>query len=249
MVEAAVVCALIDKFTSMVADKLFPEVSLIVNFRKDFEFFRDELFSIQCLLMDAGEKWKSSSVSNWVDSLEDFVADAELPGEQSGPVDNIFAKLIFRLKMGHEIRELDYCPPVIAVVGMGGQGKTLLLQRIFNSEEIPQRFDHQVWLAISQKFDVMELLRQVLREFVEPNFNSTNLNKGELIKKIHKNLEGKRCLFAVDNVWDRDAWEKIGLPCDFQDKVVVTIRDEKVAESWGAGDQILPKNSLSEENS
>jgi disease resistance protein RPM1 len=65
-------------------------------------------------------------------------------------------------------------PPVIAVVGMGGQGKTLLLQRVFNSEEIRQHFDHQVWLAISQKFVVMELLRQVLRE-LEPNFDS----KGE----------------------------------------------------------------------
>jgi hypothetical protein len=106
MAEAAVVSALIDKFTPMVADKLSQEVSLIVNFRKDFEFFCEELFSIKCLLTDAGEKRNSSLVSNWLDSLEDFVADAEYLVEQCGAVDNIFAKLKFRLKMGHKIREL-----------------------------------------------------------------------------------------------------------------------------------------------
>jgi len=134
---------------------------------------------------------------------------------------------------------------------MGGQGKTLLLQRVFNSEEIRQHFDHRVWLAISQKFVVMELLCQVLKE-LDPNFDSgkeLDLTKGKLIEKIHKKLEGKRCLFAVDDVWDRYAWEDIGLPSRLEDKVVLTTRDEKIAKALGAGDQIHPKNSLSGENS
>jgi len=313
MAEAAVVSALIDTFTGMVANKLSQEVSLIVNFRNDFEFFLKELFSIKCLLTDAGEKRSSSSVSDWLDNLEDFVADAEYLVEQCGAVDNIFDKVKFgrkirklRLRLEqiqrnaqnlhllasksqldvtahgqardangfNERRKRSYAllqepqivgmddeikvitqwilkedsRPVIAVVGMGGQGKTLLLQHVFNSEEIRQHFHHRVWLPISQTFVVTELLRQVLREF-EPKFDSKDLNEGELLNKIQKNLEGKRCLFAVDDVWDIYAWNDIGLPSRIEDKVVLTTRDEKIAKDLGAGDHILPKNSLSEENS
>ena len=84
MAEAAVVSALIGTFTTMVADKLSEEVSLILNFRKDFEFFCEELFSIKCLLTDAREKRNSRSVSNWLDSVEDFVDDAEYLVEHAG---------------------------------------------------------------------------------------------------------------------------------------------------------------------
>lgn len=196
MAEAAVVSALIGKFIPMVADKLSQHVSLIVNFRKDFEFFSEQLLSIKCLLTDAEEKKNSASVSNWLESLEDFVADAEYLVEECVAADNISAKLKLRLKMGNKIRGLkerleqiqrfngenlkllasaldvnahgqvrhadsfierrrrSYArlqesqivgmdgnikvitewilkednPPVIAVVGMGGQGKTLLLR-------------------------------------------------------------------------------------------------------------------------
>jgi len=69
MAGEAVVSALIDKFISTVADKLFQEVSLIVNFREDFEFFCDQLIYIKSLLMDAGGKRNSTSVSQWLDRL------------------------------------------------------------------------------------------------------------------------------------------------------------------------------------
>lgn len=332
MAEAAVVSALIDIFIPMVANKLSQEVSLIVNFRKDFEFFSEQLSSIKCLLMDAGEKRRSSSVSNWLDNLEDFMADAEYLLQECGPADSMSAKLKLRLKMGRKIRKLkerlqqiqqvnaqnlkllasaldvnahgqardahslierrersyarlqeshivgmdgdikvitewtlkEDSPAVIAIVGMGGQGKTLLLQHVFNSEDVHKRFDCHVWLAISQKFVVTEVLRDMVKEFDRNEAEQQNDKKGayqlddrmlknlseeKLREKIHRNLEGKSCLFAVDDVWDRYAWEKIGLPSRTQDKVVVTTRDENVAKYLRVGDQILHKDSLSEEDS
>ena len=93
MGDVAVVSTLIDKFTPIVVDKISQEVCLIVNFIKNFEFFRDELRSIKCLLTDAGERRNSSLVSNWLDNVEDFVADAEYLLEECGAADNMSAKL------------------------------------------------------------------------------------------------------------------------------------------------------------
>jgi hypothetical protein len=135
---------------------------------------------------------------------------------------------------------------------MGGQGKTLLLKRIFQLPEIRQHFDHQVLWEISQKINDKELLRQLLRE-VEPNHrrDSTmwNLSKEELIKEILEKLEGKSYLFALEDVWTRDVWNEIVLLPSIRDKVVVTTRHENIAKALGARDHILPKNSLSDENS
>lgn len=265
MAEAAVVSALIGKFIPMVTDKLSEHVSLIVNFRKDFEFFSEQLFSIKCLLPDAGEKRNSSLVAHWLESLEDFVADAEYLVEECVAADKISAKLKLRLKMGRKIRGLKErlkeiqrvnaenlkllayaldvnaqgqvrhadsfierrqrssarlqesqivgmgsdihvitewilkqdSHPVIAVVGMGGQGKTLLLQHVFNSEVVHKRFDCHVWLAVSQKFVATELLRDMVKQFERnERANRQNDKKGadELDDRMLMNLLG---IFAM----------------------------------------------------
>lgn len=49
MSEPPVVSALIETFTSMLAEKVLKEVSLITSFKKDFEFLCDELFSVKLL--------------------------------------------------------------------------------------------------------------------------------------------------------------------------------------------------------
>jgi hypothetical protein len=105
MTETAVSGVLIGTFTSMVANKLSKEVSLFVHFKKDFEFFCQELVSMKGLVTDAEKKSSSSLVSDWLDNLKVFVADAENLVEQCG-ADNIVDKMKFRLKMGHKIGKL-----------------------------------------------------------------------------------------------------------------------------------------------
>jgi len=106
MAEAVVASFLIGTFTSMFVNKVSKEVSLIVNFKKDSEFFREELLSIKRFLTDAGEKSSSSSMSDCLGNLKVFVADAQNLVKQCEAADNILDKLKFRYKMGHKIREL-----------------------------------------------------------------------------------------------------------------------------------------------
>jgi len=57
---------------------------------------------------------------------------------------------------------------VIAIVGMGGQGKTLLVQEVFNYQKVRDSFDQFVWLTISPKFVVEALLLSTFRQIKVP---------------------------------------------------------------------------------
>lgn len=373
MTEAAVVGALTEKFIAMVAQKLFEEVSLFTSFREEFEFFCDELISIKCLLNDTAERSNSTLMSNWLDSLEDFLVDAEDIVEECGTPPK-FCNLIVKCRMGRKVkilkeriskinrsakyvkylssvlhvnalnayisedvrekssafireshtlgmeRDIDIITKwiledgygVIAILGMGGLGKTLLLQHVFKSEKVREHFDHFIWLSVSQKFVAKQLLLEIRRQIklspimvkLPPNptpksiesraeevkdkkdqniskqvsfskhvsfrspqisFRSRqsenqNLNEvseedlryrdaAELRDNLHKYLQGKRCIFALDDVWDTDVFDKIGLPFDTQNnKIVFTSRDKRVADATRAH-HTHHKTCLSEENS
>lgn len=248
MAEAAVVSKATENLTSILVQKLFQEVSLLTGFREDFEFLCEELISIKSLLNDAGDKRNSTSVSSWLDRLEEFLLDAVDIAEKCGAGRN-FWNPIFRYKMGrrinklkkritkihrstkylisltsvllvnermqianahnsqdkreranaiiqeshtvgmeHQIREINELiwqeingPRVIAIVGMGGQGKTLLLQHVFNSQKDRggEGFDHMVWLPVSQKFSVIRLQFEIFKQLS---------NDREEIEKMEENI-------------------------------------------------------------
>lgn len=211
MAEATVVGALTQTFIAMVTHRLFDEVWMFTSFREEFEFLCDELISIKCLLNDAAEKSNSTLMCNWLDSLEDFLIDAEDIVEECCTTPK-FCKLIFKYRLGRKIKILKerinkinrsaryakYLSSVlhvnvlnaynaedlrekssafireshtlgmehdihiitnwiledgygvIAILGMGGLGKSLLLRHVFKTEKVREHFDHFIWLSVSQ---------------------------------------------------------------------------------------------------
>ncbi|OEL23822.1 hypothetical protein BAE44_0015159 [Dichanthelium oligosanthes] len=51
---------------------------------------------------------------------------------------------------------------VVAIVGVGGIGKTILAQMIFNNETIEDKVDKKIWLSINKDFDDADLLRTAI---------------------------------------------------------------------------------------
>ncbi|KAJ4817897.1 Disease resistance protein (CC-NBS-LRR class) family [Rhynchospora pubera] len=101
---------------------------------------------------------------------------------------------------------------VLSIVGTGGIGETTLAKTIYESTEVTREFDCRIWVSISQKFNVHDLLRKILKELEQedrPAIEDNNLRSA-----LQRLLNEKRYFIILDDVWGTDLWEslKIALP-------------------------------------
>lgn len=139
----------------------------------------------------------------------------------------------------------------IGVVGMGGLGKTTIAQTVFNDKQIDDHFERRIWVSVSQTFTEEQIMRNMLRYLGDVSVGD---DRGELLKKINQYLLGKRYLIVMDDVWSQDVawWYKIyeGLPRGTGSSIIVTTRNEKVAQKMGVKESRMHRpKCLSKEDS
>ena len=81
---------------------------------------------------------------------------------------------------------------VVAVLGMGGIGKTFLAAKLV--EQIEDEFDFVIWSSLRNSPSLTSLLREVI------DFLSNKRNKAADIKTLLKYLRSYRCLIVLDNL-------------------------------------------------
>ncbi|WMV48514.1 hypothetical protein MTR67_041899 [Solanum verrucosum] len=156
-----------------------------------------------------------------------------LPTRHSNPVTdeeivgfgNDTEKMIQYLIRG--TNELD----VVPIVGMGGQGKTTIARKVYNSDNIVSHFDVLAWCIISQTYNRRTLLQEILSQV------SGSKDKGDkddiLADELRKILMSKRYLIVLDDMWDCMAWDDLRFcfpDVGNRSRIVVTTRLEKVGE-------------------
>jgi hypothetical protein len=122
--------------------------------------------------------------------------------------------------------------PIYAILGMGGLGKTTLVQLVFNEESVKQQFSLRIWVCVSTDFDLRRLTRAIIESIDGAPCGLQELDP--LQRCLQQKLNGKKFLLVLDDVWDDygDRWNKLKevLRCGAKGSaVIVTTRIEMVA--------------------
>ncbi|XP_027337017.1 putative disease resistance protein RGA3 [Abrus precatorius] len=164
-----------------------------------------------------------------------------------GLIDDSKKEIISLLRQPHENQKVS----VIAIVGLGGLGKTALAQVVYSDWEVQTFFDMQIWVCVSDNFDVKTVLKKILESITDFQRQEQSLEK--LQKELRNRLSGKKYLLVLDDIWNErhDKWAELRkyLMCGAQDsKILVTTRSENVAKAMIASTS-YPLKGLTDEAS
>jgi NB-ARC domain/Rx N-terminal domain len=127
----------------------------------------------------------------------------------------------------------------VAIVGMGGIGKTTLAKRIFNDPIIQEEFSLKVWACVSKEVKGEELLKGIIRE--AGGDHGAKQQRSELVSLLESRVRGKKFLLVLDDVWaeSQAVWHDL-LRAPLMSgadgsRLLITTRDERVANRmWAA---------------
>ncbi|XP_050882107.1 putative disease resistance RPP13-like protein 1 isoform X3 [Lathyrus oleraceus] len=122
---------------------------------------------------------------------------------------------------------------VVAIVGMGGVGKTTLAQLAYNDEKVEHHFDLKAWTCVSEDFDVFRVTKALLESVTSKTWNDRNLDI--LRVELKKNLRDKRFFIVLDDLWNDSYsdWDELASPLIYGkngSRMIITTRHKKVAD-------------------
>ncbi|XP_071907084.1 putative disease resistance protein RGA4 [Coffea arabica] len=182
---------------------------------------------VQLTMTSADHKGDRSTVPLVDRSTVPFVQESETVGREA-EVSQVVSMLI----------SSDYKKdlPVISIVGMGGQGKTTLVQMVLKNESVMKHFDKTIWVCVSDDFKVEKLLNKMLQFLGDKNAETTN--SVELVRRLQENLKGKSYLLVLDDIWNDDPLKWDGMrSCLLEiggapgSKILATTRSDDVASA------------------
>ncbi|KAM4105761.1 hypothetical protein ACB094_04G017000 [Castanea mollissima] len=124
---------------------------------------------------------------------------------------------------------------VIPIVGMAGLGKTTFAKLVYNHELVKKHFDKTIWVCVSEDFNDKNILRGILESLTN---NSSPLgSKNAILQNLQKELQGKKYLLILDDVWNEDPlkWDTLsdcllGIMSNTGNNIIVTTRSDMVAK-------------------
>ncbi|PON99772.1 NB-ARC domain, LRR domain containing protein, partial [Trema orientale] len=141
---------------------------------------------------------------------------------------------ILKILLGSEFQENV---SVFPIVGIGGLGKTTLAQLVFNDKQVQDHFQLKMWVCVSENFDLRLIMERIVRCATRNNKSPEKIGRlgiEQLQCHLRDEIDGKRYLLVLDDVWseDRETWLSIkSLLMDGAkgSRILVTTRSKDVA--------------------
>ncbi|XP_030474452.2 disease resistance protein RPM1-like [Syzygium oleosum] len=130
-------------------------------------------------------------------------------------------------------------PQVISVVGMGGSGKTTLVNEVYEDPVVKTHFMVCAWITFSGSPNIGELLQnmrqQIMRVFRQPIPRGVDTMNIYWLKMLIKDLlKGVRYLVVLDDTWRTDEWDAVkhALPNNMcGSRIIITTRNDDLAHT------------------
>nr|BAJ97003.1 predicted protein [Hordeum vulgare subsp. vulgare] len=127
---------------------------------------------------------------------------------------------------------------IIPIVGLGGLGKTTLVQSVIGDKRAGV-FDIQAWVHVSKEFDLRKIGRAIIKS-INISVNLDNCNMHVLQENLSKELAGRRYLIVLDDLWEEDGKKLEDLKEMLQhgssgSRIIVTTRNQRVVDKLHTG--------------
>uniref|UniRef100_A0ACD5Y671 Uncharacterized protein n=1 Tax=Avena sativa TaxID=4498 RepID=A0ACD5Y671_AVESA len=127
---------------------------------------------------------------------------------------------------------------IIPVVGLGGIGKTTLVQSVLSDKKLTV-FDVSAWVNVSKQFSLHKIGSDILKS-LNSNINLDNCTSQFLHDSLKKELATRRYLIVLDDLWEEDGDKLESLKRMLQygcrgSRIIVTTRNLSVVQKLCTG--------------
>ncbi|KAJ4804696.1 Disease resistance protein (CC-NBS-LRR class) family [Rhynchospora pubera] len=133
---------------------------------------------------------------------------------------------------------------VVAIVGIGGAGKTTLAQHIYKDDEVAKHFDTRMWVSLTRKMDVIKHTKAMIESATSgkecPQSSILDALQSILVELLSRS---KRALIVLDDLWyknnedirfsrnEDEDWERLLAPLNSTNgskAILLTSRSQKL---------------------
>ncbi|XP_074285435.1 disease resistance protein RGA2-like isoform X2 [Silene latifolia] len=139
---------------------------------------------------------------------------------------------------------------LLAIVGMGGLGKTALAQLVYNDPRISDAFDLKRWTCISDQDQQQWSLKGLLGKVVEGSSIDDKTSLEKIHHEVRKQLGEKKYLLVLDDVWTESyhQWQQFegNLRVGGRGSWIIVTTHSKTTAQMIAGNQVHELHGLAE---